>query len=339
MQSFAVALVFAVLYAYFRQQDQRLMRNGVFLIAAVWFASSGLLSVLRTLVPSFGWVEVVLLALMPLAVIVLAFFLVANGVFVLRAEGRSLANALSFVAGVALLVVPVAAGVLVRTGSFWGIGLGGVLVFVSSYLGVVFVAFLVYSLVYARVPQAVVPAVLVVLGSRVIDGRVPPLLASRLDKALAIYRQTTEAGQGAPPLLIPSGGQGADESRAEGEAMAEYLVAHGADPHDVRAETMARSTEENLVLSRQVQTDADRPGPVLAVTNNYHVLRTALLARRIGSDAQVVGSPTARYYVPSAFLREFAAVLVEHKRIHVAICVPVLVATVLLLGAVSRQLS
>ncbi|MGI3780083.1 MAG: YdcF family protein [Janthinobacterium lividum] len=329
--------MFAVLYAYFRQQDRRLLRNGVFLVAAAWFASSGVLTVLHTLVPGFGWVGVLLLALMPLAVVVLAFFLVANGVFVLRAEGGSLANALSFVAGVALLVVPVAAWVLFRSGSRWGIGLSGVLVFVSSYLGVVFVAFLVYSVVYARVPHGVVPAALVVLGSRVIDGRVPPLLASRLDKALAIYRQTAEAGQGVAPLLIPSGGQGIDESRAEGEAMAEYLVAHGAHPHDVQAETKARNTEENLVLSQQVQTDADRPGPVLVVTNSYHVLRTALLARRLGSDAQVVGSPTARYYVPSAFLREFAAVLVEHKRMHAAICVAVLVATVLLLGALPRQ--
>ena len=52
------------------------------------------------------------------------------------------------------------------------------------------------------------------------------------------------------------------------------------------------------------------------MTNNYHVLRTAVLARQTGTDTQVVGSPTARYYVPSAFLREFVAVVVEHRRLH-----------------------
>ena len=106
------------------------------------------------------------------------------------------------------------------------------------------------------------------------------------------------------------------------EAAVEFLLEHGADPDDVRPEVQARNTHQNLVLSAAVQQQAGRPGPVVAVTNNYHVLRTAVLARRIGSDTQVVGSPTARYYVPSAFLREFVAVVVEHRRLHLLLVVP-----------------
>jgi len=67
-----------------------------------------------------------------------------------------------------------------------------------------------------------------------------------------------------------------------------------------------------------VQRDAGRDGSTLVVTNDYHVLRAALLARSIGSDAQVVGSPTATYYVPSAFLREYVAIMVEHRRLNAA---------------------
>ena len=184
----------------------------------------------------------------------------------------------------------------------------------------VFVVFLVYSVVYGRTAQRTRPAALVVLGSRIIDGRVPPLLRSRLDRALALYRRA--AAEGRPPLLIPSGGQGDDETRAEGAAMAEYLLAQGADPADVRPEVQARNTRENLLLSAAVQQEAGRPGPALAVTNNYHVLRAAILARELGSDTQVVGAPTARYYVPSAFLREFVAVVVEHRRLHLLLVVP-----------------
>ena len=89
------------------------------------------------------------------------------------------------------------------------------------------------------------------------------------------------------------------------------------------------------MLSAAVQEAAGRPGPALAVTNNYHVLRTAVLARRIGSDTQVVGAPTARYYVPSAFLREFVAVVVEHRRLHLLLVLPFVALTVVGLTAVS----
>ena len=46
--------------------------------------------------------------------------------------------------------------------------------------------------------------------------------------------------------------------------MAEYLVAQGADPDDVRAETASTSTRENLLLSREVQREAGREGVSLA---------------------------------------------------------------------------
>ncbi len=68
------------------------------------------------------------------------------------------------------------------------------------------------------------------------------------------------------------------------------------------------------------QQEPGRAGPVVAVTNNNHVLRTAVLARQIG-DAQAVGAPTARYYLPSAFLREYVAIVWEHRRLHVAVIV------------------
>lgn len=330
MTSLTLAAIFLALYLYFRNKDRRLLRNGLFLLATGWFALVGVLNLLALVVPGFEYVLVGLLLLAPLAVLVVAAFLIGNGVTVVRAEGRSLATALSLLLGLALIALPVVAVLLVRVGGEVGLGIAALLFFACSYVGVFFLVFLAYAFAYGRMTHDLRPSALVILGSRIIDGRVPPLLRSRLDKALEIYRATKATGPA--PLLIPSGGQGEDETRAEGDAMAEYLLEQGVDPADVRPEVRARNTRENLLLSQVVQAEAGREGPILAVTNNYHVLRAAILARRIGSDAEVVGSPTARYYVPSAFLREFVAILVQYRWMHVVVAVPFAGLTGLLLA-------
>lgn len=332
MSSLVVAAVFVALYVYFRHRDRRLLRNGIFLVSALWFALWGVLTLIATVSRPFGLAVVFMVATLPVTVMVLAGFAIANGVRVIRAEGLSKGTVLSLLAGIGLLVTPAVMVALVLTKNPVALASAAVLFLLASYFGVVFVGFLVYSVVYGRMRQTDQPAALVILGSRIIDGRVPPLLRSRLDKALAIYERSRRTGH--PPLLIPSGGQGADESRSEGQAMAEYLIAQGADPDDVRPEILATNTRENLLLARDVQREAQRPGPVLAVTSNYHVLRAAVLARTIGSDAQVVGAPTARYYLPTAFLREFVAVLVQQRRIHLLMVIPFLTLTTLAFIAV-----
>ncbi len=334
--SWVIAAVFVVLYVVYRRRDRRMLRNGFFLLGACGFGVLAVLGSLAAVVPGLGFLVLVAFALLPLAVLVLAVFLIGNGITMLRAEGRSLGNVLSLVTGVAVLALPVLVVALVRLQNGFGYVTAAVLIFVASYAGVVFVVFLGYSIAYGRMRPEQPPAAIVVLGSKIIDGRVPPLLRSRLDRGLAVYRAFR--AQGRPVLIIPSGGQGADETRSEGAAMAEYLVDQGADPADVIAEEHSTNTRENLVLSAAVQRAAGRPGPVLAVTNNYHVLRAALIARRIGSDAEVIGSPTARYYVPSAFLREFVAVVVDQRKVHaVLLGVPFLAVTALFLVAYLTQ--
>jgi uncharacterized SAM-binding protein YcdF (DUF218 family) len=319
------AAVFAVLYVVSRRQDARRLRNGVFLVGAL---GSLLLAGLIELAAANAFLQDVVLAGLGLAgllIVVLAVFLVANGVTMLRREGRSLGNLLSLLAGSALIVLPAASLALLflpdqsTLPAAAGIVLpaaGILLFFACSYAAATFAAFGLYSLVYSRYRHTREPDAVIVLGSGLIGGEVPPLLRSRLDKALSVYRSVPGAVR--RPVLVPSGGQGSDEPRPEGEAMAEYLLAQGADPADVHPETASTSTRENLVLSREVLRAAGRDGRSLVVTNDYHVLRAALLARAVGSDAQVVGSPTAAYYVPSAFLREYVAIMVEHRRLNLA---------------------
>lgn len=309
-----------------------MLRNGVVLVAACFFLLVEISGWLTMLVPGFSLIILLMLALVPLGVLALSAALIHNGVLMMRHEGRSLGNLMSLALGLLLIVLPVLAVVLVLTLNAWAIGLAAFLFFLCSYFGVVFVVFLSYAAVYGRMSAQTMPAGIVVLGSRLIDGQVPPLLRSRLDKAVEIYGMTYPR-----PLLIPSGGQGHDESRAEGAAMAEYLLDAGVEPSDVVVEDKAVNTEENLRLSASIFSATGRSGALLAVTNNYHVLRAALLARSLKLDAEVVGSPTAKYYLPSAFLREFVAVLVEHKWLHLILCLPFLAFTAFLVMAILGQ--
>ena len=56
------------------------------------------------------------------------------------------------------------------------------------------------------------------------------------------------------------------------------------------------------------------------VTSNYHVFRTAMIARKTGIRGQVTGARTAGYFWPSAMLREFAAVFLLYRIANLGIC-------------------
>ena len=167
-------------------------------------------------------------------------------------------------------------------------------------------------LLYQRRRIRTEPEAIIVLGSGLINGKVPPLLAARLKRGFAVQSQF-----GSRPTIITSGGQGADEPRPEGEAMRDYLIEHGAEPSRVVAETESRTTEENLRFSRKLLSEPN--APVVLATNNYHVFRAALLSRSLEMRAHVVGAPTAWYYFPSAFIREFVGVIRDRLRFTVLV--------------------
>ncbi|MEU4362617.1 YdcF family protein [Promicromonospora sp. NPDC023987] len=250
-----------------------------------------------------------LLLVVPLvAGLALGVALVVNGVTMLRRERRSPANMLSLLAGVAVLGV-IALGVLaVSTG--W-IELAGVLLLLMApiaYLGPAFAAFLGWSLVYARLARrAPAPAAVVVLGSGLVQGRVPPLLAQRVALGVDVQRRELTS------VLVLSGGQGADEPRSEGEAMAQHAREIGAPAERMLVESASTTTGANLRLSRTLLAESGIEGSVLAVTNDYHAFRAATLLRKLGITGHAIGARTARYYLPSALLREFIALLREHS--------------------------
>jgi len=180
----------------------------------------------------------------------------------------------------------------------------------GAWLALLLAVFLAYSWLYQRMVRDQPADFVVVLGSGLIGERVPPLLAGRIDKGLAVDREL--ASRGGQPLVVVSGGQGPDELVSEAEAMGRYAAERGLDPGRLLLEDRSTTTEENLRNTRDL-VHQHLPGRArgIAVTSDYHAMRAAMLAQRLDVPVQVVGARTASYFWPSAVLREFVAVLRE----------------------------
>jgi uncharacterized SAM-binding protein YcdF (DUF218 family) len=310
-----VLLVFAV--AIWR--DPRQFRLGVYLLLVIWLALMAAFQ--RVTLGLAAWDDeasayfVLGSFLLVLAVVVvLGGFLVLNGVAMYRRESHRLANLLSLFSGLAILAFATLGAVAVATDSealiLWCLAAA----LPVGYLGFGFVAFLLYAGLYLFCTRRLFrrPDAVVVLGAGLVNGRVPRLLASRLDRGREVYDHAVTAG--AAPVLVTSGGQGADEPVAEAVAMRGYLADHGVDPAHVLAEDRSATTEENLANTKQLLADQGLADPrVAVVTNDFHAFRAALLMRRIKLRGHAIAAPTAGYYWPSAIIREYAAILWDHR--------------------------
>ncbi|MFI1198424.1 YdcF family protein [Streptomyces sp. NPDC020883] len=320
MLAFSPALLFLLLFCFGVLRDRRRFGNAVHLGLAVAFGLSATVGTLGRSHPVWGAVAGLALLVLPaLGTLVLAGFLIANGVTMVRKEGRRPANLLSLLAGLGIIGVIV---LLVTAVVLHTVGLlvsAAVTVGVVGYVSFLFLCFVGYAFLYGRWPVRRRADYVVVLGSGLIGGsKVPPLLASRLERGRAVYERLV--ARGSTPLLITSGGQGPDEKLPESHAMADYLVERGFPADRIVREDRSRTTEENLRFSRALMAEAKPDYRCVVVTNNYHAFRAALMARKTGLNGQVVGSPTAAYFWPSATIREFAAVFLAHKVVNLGVC-------------------
>lgn len=317
-------------------RDPRRMPPGLVLTGVVFFLLGRLLSELvhlaENLDPELGavWVLVAFMGVALMAVVVLGVFLIWNTFEMLRKEGRRPAALLTGAIGALLLAYVVAAVLGVLLNSFeltvWlmfaGLPLG--------YIGFVFAAFLVYSSVYGWATRRFGKPVgaVVVLGAGLLGGeRVSPLLSARLDLGMELYERSRAAGL--ETVLVPSGGRGADEKLAEAEAMGNYLREKGVPNQHILLEDRSTDTRENLEYSAEVIRRAGVGEDVAVATNSYHAFRAATLMRDAGVPGYAVGSPTARYYWPSATVREFIAILRDNLVVNAVIvgvlCLPFIV--------------
>ncbi|QKW48289.1 YdcF family protein [Streptomyces buecherae] len=305
-------------------RDRRRVSNAVLLGLSAVFAVFALLLHVASGRAQLGRdLAVALLTLAGVGVVTLAWFLIANGITMVRKEGRSLANLLSLGAGLALvaLLALLITALVLHTHTL--VVVAATAVALAGYVAFLFLCFLVYGGLYGRLRIRRRADYVVVLGSGLIGGTtVPPLLAARLDRARNEHARLSRKGR--RPILLTSGGQGPDEKLPESHAMADYLVTQGVPAHLIEREDRSTTTDENLTFSKALMERANPHYRCVIVTNNYHVFRAAITARRTGVRGHVIGAPTAAYFWPSAMIREFVALLVAYRRTNAALFLLVL---------------
>ncbi|MFD9739712.1 YdcF family protein [Umezawaea sp. NPDC059074] len=326
--SYGIALLWFLFFLVSFLRDRRRLRNGVYLFVALMFLGFGLLVTLASVSTTAANVVVIgVVVLIPLLIAALAVFLVANGVTMVRREGFRAVNLLSLAAGLGIIGFVLFQGL--RQYVDWpplGV-VGDAMTGLLAYLGFLFACFLLYSFVYGRIRPKRDVDFIVVLGAGILGEKVPPLLASRLERGRTTF--DAAVAKGTEPALITSGGQGPGEDVPEAVAMAEYLVGRGVDRDRVLLEDRSTTTWENLTFSKAIMQERRPDYRCLVVTNNFHVLRAALLARKARVNGQVIGSPTAWYFWPTATLREFVAILVEHWVVNGVIALLIVLSAVL----------
>lgn len=277
--------------------------------ALAWIISTGILEnneILRLL-------AIVVAMMLFLALLsgpfVLIFTLYLNGFQILKREGVHLHNFLSMGLAVALTFYLFIAPFVVQSLSdisFFNM--------VFIYVGFLVSYAIIISMLYTTSSFVnlvnLFPGKLdyvVVLGAGLIGDQVTPLLASRIDKGIAIYQKHPGC------KLIMSGGQGPDEIIAEGQAMANYALEKGVPAEDILIENQSTNTEENLKFSFALMKSGSR---FALVTNYYHVFRALLLARKLKIKCIGYGARTKFYFSINAFIREFVGYLVMTKKAH-----------------------
>jgi SanA protein len=151
--------------------------------------------------------------------------------------------------------------------------------------------------------------VVLVFGAGLAPGGVPsPVLAQRLDAAIALWK-------GGKAQLVLVSGDNSDRFHDETRAMRRYMLQRGLPEHAVLGDDSGLSTYDSCVRAFAVF----RVRKALLVTQRFHLPRALYIANSVGMDAWGVaadeGLPsTRRYAVREMFSRVLALVMVALGR-------------------------
>ena len=186
-----------------------------------------------------------------------------------------------------------------------------------SYLYTIVIASLYCNIKAAKHIPTYDKDFIIILGSKVRDdGTLTPLLKSRVDKAIEFAKKQYEVTK-KKIVYVPSGGQGSDETIAEGDAIKNYLIKKGIKENQIIVENKSCSTIENMRFSKNKIEKVNKEAKISFATTNYHVFRSGVIASNEGLDCEGIGSKTKWYFYTNALIREFIANLVEEKTSHI----------------------
>ena len=143
--------------------------------------------------------------------------------------------------------------------------------------------------------------VIVVFGAAEYVGKPSPVFKARLDHAAELYRK------GLAPVVIATGGPGADLKFSEGEVGRDYLRSIGIPDDHLIAETQSPDTAES---ARRVSTimRANHMNTCLAVSDGNHIFRIKSMLSREGVTVYGAPRPNSK---PLSFAKRNEAVMHE----------------------------
>ena len=152
---------------------------------------------------------------------------------------------------------------------------------------------------------------IVVLGAAQYEGRPSPVLKARLDHAIDLHRR------GLAPLLIVTGGRGYGDTTTEAAVSQRYAVKRGVPAEAILLEDQGRTTSESMrAVAAILETSRDSPRRVILVSDPFHMLRLAVLARRFSLDPET--SPTRTSPISANRTEAFKYVLSESVKVPLA---------------------
>ncbi|MGR3775648.1 YdcF family protein [Bacillus paramycoides] len=264
---------------------------------------------------------IALILMIPFGIVALMFGLFLNARILMKREGRRFTNSLTLIAAVGILLfilLPIINPASLVSPHFQPIfaGISLITVYFFIHLSNFLTAYFLYQFNRPRRNQDFI----IVLGSGLINDKVPPLLASRINKAIDFYWK--QASITTPPTIIFSGGQGPDENLPEAEAMQKYAIEKGVPLEHTAQENRSVNTYQNMLFSKEIMDSLKPEGKYKSIftTNNFHLFRAGIYARQAGLNSQGIGSKTAFYYWPNAMIREYVAIVVMGRKRHMKVC-------------------
>lgn len=304
------SIVFLIMF----RKDTRYLGNSFFLLSSLALLYMSLIVFTYEYLPVLYTILLLGLVLIPFLFFLFGLFLIINGFIVLRREGKSLSNMLSLLMGIGVVSYILFSLIMTtQVHTFTDQRLLSIINYTFIFSTIIFAmmmfiffSVLLYAILYLSIPRKRNYDYIIIHGSGLIDGDVvPPLLASRIEKGIKLFKLAEKA----TVKMIASGGKGTDEKISEAQAIYNYLIEKGIPKDKIIREDQSTTTYENLKFSNLLaKKEMERPIFVF-VSNNYHIFRISMYTLRLKMRGYGVGSHTAKYYLPSAFIREFIAIV------------------------------
>lgn len=143
---------------------------------------------------------------------------------------------------------------------------------------------------------------IIVLGAAQYEGRPSPVLRARLDHAASLWNR------GLAPRMIVTGGRGVGDTTSEAAVGKRYLVQRGIPGDSIWMDTEGLTTSQSMVAVRRLLEVKANPS-VLIVSDAFHMLRLAILARRLHMIPLL--SPTRTSPISTRPVQQFRYVMAE----------------------------